>query len=224
MSEKIDKINEYLKALEDYKLPKYTELPQIPLYMEQVVSYICDTLDPLFKDSNNSLTQFMINNYVKAKIIDAPSHKKYNNNHIGYLISISLLKNVVSLRNMAALIEMDKSYTSDKEKLYDRFKDINDEILKNQAHKIKSRIDSLNRFSRKGKKNNTKDEDLNLSYIALRLYIEANVSKLIADSIMEDVASDCLPAAALKYSKKEVKLEQKKMGTEASKVGGGRKK
>ncbi len=215
MEDNFKNLKEYIKDLEDYKLPDYKELSSIPLYMEQVVSYIQGVLTPALKEDKTVITPFMINNYVKAKIVNPPENKKYDKDHIGYLIAISLLKQSVSMRDLATLIEMDKYLTNDKQKLYTLFKEMHDEVLKNQTHRTKLRIDALE----KNKKKKDKDaENLDLAYIALRLYIESETSKLIADSIMNKISKDVLPETALETSKSANKFENKKEHKEAKKL------
>lgn len=205
---------EYIKKLEDYKLPDYKELPSIPLYMEQVVGYISEILDPICDSKEQIITPFMINNYVKGRIITPPEHKKYDKNHLGYLLAISLLKNVTSMKELASLIDMDKKFISDKQKLYNYFKGIQDEVIKNEAHKVKIRLDALS------KKKETDEKSLmNLGYIALRLYIESETSKLIADSIMKRVLENSpINKEIEKEAKKEKNLELKSIETEANKL------
>ena len=107
MEKNFEEIIEYLKKLGEYTLPSYNDLPKIPLYMEQVVNYISETLSPLFKENTNGIiSPHRVNNYVKAKILVPPKDKKYDVNHIGYLIFISLLKTSSSLRNLALLLKL----------------------------------------------------------------------------------------------------------------------
>ncbi len=225
MEEGFKELSNYIKEIENFKLPDYKDIPQIPLYMEQVIGYISEVLSPISNGDEQPLTPFMVNNYVKAKMITPPTKKKYNTNHIGYLLSISLLKNVVSMKDLATIIELDKSFTSDKEKLYDYFKDMHDEVIKNQAHRVKARLDAIERSSKRGRKGkfNQNEDTLNLAYIALRLYIESETSKMIADTIMDKLSSIYLSEQALKETKKEQKLEKKKLIKEASKIGSNRK-
>lgn len=98
MEDNFNELKEYIKKLEQFTLPEYNEISNIPLYMEQVIGYIQEVLTPLCKgeeDVSTLITPFMVNNYVKAKIVDAPINKKYNRNHIAYLLAISLLKRVL---------------------------------------------------------------------------------------------------------------------------------
>ncbi|WP_318765600.1 DUF1836 domain-containing protein [Lactiplantibacillus carotarum] len=70
-------------------LPKWTELPNFDLYMDQVLLLINETLQPLDVDP---VTAAMINNYVKHKVILSPVKKKYQIMQLADIIVISLLK------------------------------------------------------------------------------------------------------------------------------------
>ena len=226
----LDYLKEYISKLEDYELPEYKALSEIPLYMEQVISYIQGALAPLIKDSN-FITPFMVNNYVKAKILDAPINKKYNKDHIAYLLAISLLKQTASMKDIASLIEIDKYLTEDKQKLYTSFKEIYDEVLKNQTHRLKVRVETISRDQKKkvaqnNKKTNKKEatntletSDQLLALIALRLYIESETSKMIADEIMGRISPMVFENHdVLEVSKKEAKISNKKESKEAKRL------
>lgn len=70
-------------------LPKWTELPNFDLYMDQVLLLINETLQPVGADP---VTAAMINNYVKHKVILSPVKKKYQIMQLADIIVISLLK------------------------------------------------------------------------------------------------------------------------------------
>ncbi|MFC6182279.1 DUF1836 domain-containing protein [Lactiplantibacillus daowaiensis] len=75
-------------------LPKWTELPNFDLYMDQVLLLINETLQPLDVDP---VTAAMINNYVKHKVILSPVKKKYQIMQLADIIVISLLKPIYPL-------------------------------------------------------------------------------------------------------------------------------
>lgn len=217
MAEDYSDLAEYLKSIETYKLPEYKDIPSIPLYMEQVVGYINEVIGKVVP-SESLLTPFMVNNYVKAKIIDAPVAKKYNSEQMAYLISIGLLKNAVSMRDLTTLIDMDSAYSTDTSKLYELFKKLQDDAINKTAHRVKMRLTPI----QQNQKNKTKktNDSLNLAYVALSLYVESETSKIIADKIMEKLSSLHLSPEAFNETRKETKLEKKKTKTEASKLKG----
>lgn len=100
-------------------IPRWEELPEIELYLDQVVTFIDKYLSNYINsDFNNSdekdnkiLTKTMINNYVKQKIIEAPVKKKYNKNNVAYLIVICILKQVYSINDISKLIKIGLRHT-----------------------------------------------------------------------------------------------------------------
>lgn len=101
-------------------LPRYAELPDIELYMDQVLTYIDDRLRPLFPADEKLLTSSMVNNYVKQKLIPTPSHKRYNREHVALLIFICLMKRTVSMADIQRLFAV-QSATHSTERAYDFF-------------------------------------------------------------------------------------------------------
>lgn len=52
-----------------FRLPRYAQIPEVGLYLEQVVRYINARLAPL---GEPELTGSMVSNYVKQKLVPAP--------------------------------------------------------------------------------------------------------------------------------------------------------
>ena len=64
-------------ALAHFHIPRYDELPSLPLYREQVIGYIENHMAPLSTDPSEALiTSSMVNNYIKAGLIAAPQKKR----------------------------------------------------------------------------------------------------------------------------------------------------
>ncbi|WP_232696836.1 DUF1836 domain-containing protein [Brevibacillus daliensis] len=85
------------EQLAGYHLPRWQELPDIDLYMDQVVTLIEKYLKLLSNDDSKIITPAMINNYVKLGLIPPPIKKRYTRTHIAYLIAISILKQVLTI-------------------------------------------------------------------------------------------------------------------------------
>ena len=81
----------------DFHCPRWEELPAIPLYMDQVLLVLNETLQPLSCTKEALVTSAMINNYVKQKLIAPPIKKKYGREQLSRLIMICLLKRVLSI-------------------------------------------------------------------------------------------------------------------------------
>lgn len=92
-------------SLADYRLPRYSELPNVGLYLEQVAKYINGYLQPI---GCAEITTSMISNYVKKGYVPSPAKKQYYADHIAHLMFVSLAKNVLSLDNIRLLFEMQR--------------------------------------------------------------------------------------------------------------------
>ena len=104
-------------SLRDFRLPRYEELPDVGLYLEQTAKYISEFLSPL---EEGSLTPSMVSNYVKKGLIRNPVKKQYGREQIAYLFFIALTKNVLSLDGLINFIALQKR-TYSLEKAYDYF-------------------------------------------------------------------------------------------------------
>lgn len=105
-----------LEYVSKHNMPRYKEIPNVGLYLEQVVKYINNVLNPL----HLSITPSMLSNYVKKGYIARPVKKQYNAEQIAYLIFIVVAKQVLSMEHIAALIEMQK-VTYSEERAYNYF-------------------------------------------------------------------------------------------------------
>ena len=99
-------IEEYRTYIEGLHLPRYEEIPDIDLYMDQLITYIDTALRPLLPRDEKLLTSSMVNNYVKQGIIPTPQAKRYNRNHVAYLMMMCLLKRSFSMQDMQHFIDV----------------------------------------------------------------------------------------------------------------------
>jgi hypothetical protein len=105
MSKNNDLKNIKDKKIINFHIPRWQELPDIEIYLDQLVTYIENYLNPYIgSEENPVITKTMINNYVKQQIIPAPTKKKYKKDHIACLFVICVLKQVYSINNISNLI------------------------------------------------------------------------------------------------------------------------
>jgi len=102
-------------------IPRWNELPEIDLYLDQVVNYLEKDLKKYNSNKEDKIiTKTMINNYVKLGIMPAPNKKKYSREHIAYLIVICVLKQVYSINDIGKLISLTIQHF-ELSKAYNRF-------------------------------------------------------------------------------------------------------
>ncbi len=119
------KLRRWEKYLEDYKLPCWSEIPNIGLYMEQVIILLREYLDylpPELKDEQMIITAATINNYVRTKIMPEPVKKKYYRVHIAYLVMICTMKQILPIAVISRIIPMDIP-ESEVERIYGNYSD-----------------------------------------------------------------------------------------------------
>ena len=100
---------ERFKPLSEHsKLPQFDDLPNIELYMDQVIALVNRYL-VFFNESDDDsvITHSMINNYVKLKVIPTPQKKRYNRIHLACLIMIGALKQTLSIATIEILLPND---------------------------------------------------------------------------------------------------------------------
>ena len=90
-----------IRALE---LPEWEILPDIGLYMDQVVTLMDRTFSPTLP--KGEMTKSMVNNYVKVGMIPRPTGKKYDRDHLAMLIMIGVLKQALSMESISRLLEV----------------------------------------------------------------------------------------------------------------------
>lgn len=107
MTELVDIQKEENKKLANYHCPRYEEIPQIDVYMEQLITILEEYFSCFeTKGESKTITATMVNNYVKQKVLPAPINKKYTKIHIAYLIVLGILKNILSISDISSLIKM----------------------------------------------------------------------------------------------------------------------
>lgn len=112
-----------------FKNPPPDKIPDIPLYMDQLVDYYQTHLGCITREcEDNVFTKTMINNYVKSKVIEPPHKKKYSKNAITELILVYHLKQAFSIQDTYDIIkelkiQANEDYYTDFSETFDRIKE-----------------------------------------------------------------------------------------------------
>lgn len=127
----------------EFDLPKYSEIPDVGLFLEQVSKYINGYVE-LFGEPG--LTGSMISNYVKKGIIDRPVRKQYSRAQIATLLFIVLAKTVMSLEDIRSMLDLQQQ-RCDTEQGYvyfrDHFLEIMEAVSEDQAIQRRSEDEDL---------------------------------------------------------------------------------
>ena len=106
----------------NFSYPKWEDIPNIDLYLDQVLLYVKQVCAPISPDKDKGLTASMVNNYVKHGYLTKPDKKKYQRRQIARLIAITTLKSVFSIQEIAQTLNTLQTQASS-DQLYDAFVD-----------------------------------------------------------------------------------------------------
>ena len=99
----MDELSALRERLATQRPVAYEQMPDFPLYMDQMLSYM--ERQVLRFDGDDGLTAAMVNNYTKSGLLPRAVGKKYNREHLAYLTAICVLKRVMSARDIDLLFQ-----------------------------------------------------------------------------------------------------------------------
>ncbi len=88
-----------------FRLPRYQEIPNVGLYLEQATRYIGECFAPLLE---GAITASMISNYVKRGLVSNPIKKQYSREQIADLIYITVFKTVLSMEDIRLILRLQR--------------------------------------------------------------------------------------------------------------------
>ena len=165
----------WARAGQGNPLPAWDDLPAIPLYMDQVILYLTESLRLFQPEGEPSLlTSSMINNYVKHGLLPHPEKKKYSREHLGALMAICALKQVLSMQDVDTLFGQGPL---DRE-TYALFREAHQRAVQETCQALEK----------------TCREKEDLKQAALLLAVEANAKRAAAERILCELGKQEKPA------------------------------
>ena len=122
---------ELKERMERERPAQWHELPDIALYMDQIISYMPRQL--IHFDDREALTSAMVNNYIKDGLVPRAQGKRYGPIHLGYLTAVCALKRVLSVRDIGILLQAGEEREKEPEDLYRYFCGALDQALTETA-------------------------------------------------------------------------------------------
>ena len=98
----MEELRELKGRLEGERPAEWDALPDIGLYMDQLISYMPRQL--IHYGEGESLTSAMVNNYIKDGALPRAEGKRYSRTHLAYLTALCALKQVLSVQDAARLL------------------------------------------------------------------------------------------------------------------------
>ena len=144
----------------------YDRLPDIDLYMDQVIEYL--SRHALSSRENDKISSAMINNYIKDGLLPRATDKKYSREHLAYLLMIARLKQTLSVKDTGILLKAETEQV-DIAPYFDSFQT----LVAETARTIGGMLPK---------------EESERSSVALRLAITGYVSRLVCELILTELS------------------------------------
>ena len=158
-------IRELKERLEGERPVAWEELPDIGLYMDQLISYMPRQL--IHYGEGEVLTSAMVNNYIKDGAMPRAEGKRYTRTHLAYLTALCALKQVLAVKDAGLLLEA-ASAGREPRALYDQFREALDRALDVTAGSL-----------------DASDSEDDLPALALTLALRSYADKLACQRLLE---------------------------------------
>ncbi|HQO72914.1 MAG TPA: DUF1836 domain-containing protein [Sedimentibacter sp.] len=112
---------EYSKTMSEVKLPVWDDLPDFPIYCDQLLQIVSDGISFMQNGDEKLITKSMVNNYVKWGMMPKPVKKKYEKMHIAYVIVITILKQVLPISKIKDGIHLQVALQGNEKTAYNSF-------------------------------------------------------------------------------------------------------
>ncbi len=99
----MEELKELRERLEGQRPAGWDSLPDLSLYMDQLIGYMPRQL--IEYGEEDRLTSAMVNNYIKDGLLPRAEGKRYNRTHLAYLTAICAMKQVLPVRDAGLLAQ-----------------------------------------------------------------------------------------------------------------------
>ena len=127
----MESLEDIKRILSEERPAPWNALPDIDLYMDQVLGYMHRQLDSHMEPN---ISAAMINNYIREGLLPRTKGKKYNRGHLARLTTICVMKQVLQVGDISLLFQM---FPSDIiEQIYEEYREVLDSELTSVAEGI----------------------------------------------------------------------------------------
>jgi len=130
----VEALEELKERLESQRPVDWEGLPDLNLYMDQVIGYMPRQLIQF--EEAEGLTSAMVNNYIKDGLLPRAEGKRYSKVHLAYLTAICALKQVLPVKDAGLLAA--ENGGGDVEEMYRRFRASLDLALNDTAQRLET--------------------------------------------------------------------------------------
>ena len=205
-----------LQSLEKVEYIKSEDIPNIDLYMDQVLTFMDRKLRSAVRPQTEDrvLTKTMINNYAKNNLLPSPVRKKYTENHILQLILIYYMKSFLSISDIETMLKpltehfWDENSSPNFEEVYSKIFSYADNGIKPLADDLRHKFETSKETFSCG--DDEKDSYLQLFTFLCMIIYDIYMKKQVVTGVIDELkrrqdASDERARAAEKEKREERK-------------------
>lgn len=202
-------LRKVMKSFADISYIRPEEIPEIPLYMDQITTFMDSRLASCKRHPDDKImTKTMINNYTKNKLMPPPEKKKYSRDHLILMIYIYYLKDFLSISDIKTILEplVDRYFQNTEDKdLEDIYRSAYD-LLKSQQNAMTRQLMDRFKLAEKAFPKEESDEDDYLPLFAFicllsfDVYIEKRLIEAVVDGMKEISSEEPKEQAAKKQA------------------------
>lgn len=170
----IEKAVSTMEDIANTSFPKWDELPEFELYMDQVIAIVnryMGNMADLMNDEN-IITQAMINNYVKNKLIPPPIKKRYSKIHIAALLIICSCKQSMNISSIMAFLDFESDETM--KVCYENFLANRNSVIQEMKKLIDTKVKTID-----------KDQTAELIRMAQKSALRSGYYKIFAQKMLD---------------------------------------
>ncbi|HIG0356126.1 TPA: DUF1836 domain-containing protein [Clostridium sporogenes] len=185
-----------LSNITEFNDIKLSDIPDIDLYMDQVITLFDMKLKSLKRDENDKImTKTMVNNYAKGKFFPTVKGKKYTKEQIILLEMIYNLKQSLSLSDIETVLTPIMESIHKEENKFPTVEDLYGTFLSVKEIELKNFHEEFNKLSSiiKERSEKLQGEDVKLKEVVLLIFTlisKANMEKRMAEKLIDNFLKD----------------------------------
>ncbi|MEB9504206.1 DUF1836 domain-containing protein [Bacillus anthracis] len=183
----MENINELLETLHLEKNIKLEDIPNVDLYVDQVVQLFENTYaDTTRTDDEKVLTKTMINNYAKGKLFIPIKNKKYSKEHMILISLIYQLKGALSINDIKSSLEtindsLLKDDSFELNTLYKNYLALTESNVESFKQDVNNRVTEVNEIS------SLEDTKLEKFLLLTSFVTMSNMYRRLAEQLVDDL-------------------------------------
>jgi len=182
-------LKDMIKALELGESIEISSIPNIDLYMDQVITLFENTLTHTKRNTDDKLlTKTMINNYTKDKLLMPAAKKKYTKEHIIFMILLYELKHILTIGDIkelfGSIIKEDKVDSKKLTSIYQTYLNCKVKAIETFENSVDETMQTLTEEIHKMKLQG--DKEVENMLLAIMLTEKATYYKRLAEKIIDE--------------------------------------